>query len=67
MAWILLLWSLIVYAVGFWLVWWGLGEVDPPEPWRKVIKAILVVATVFIIFGLLVGFVPLVPFPGSKF
>lgn len=50
-----LLLSLIIWALIFYILWWGLGKVALPEPFAKVATVILVVATVIVIVGLLSG------------
>lgn len=54
--------SLIIYGLIFWILWWGLGQIALPEPFAKVATVILVVAAMVVIIGLLVGYVPPLPF-----
>jgi hypothetical protein len=48
----LIIWGLVLY-----LLWWGLGRIAPPEPFNKVATVILVVITIAVIVGPLLGYV----------
>jgi hypothetical protein len=48
---------LIVGGLIFWLLWWLLGRVGLPEPFRKVAEVILVVLAVFVCIGILLQLV----------
>lgn len=50
--------SLVIWGLIFWLLWWGIGQIAIPEPWNKVITVIVVLATIIIIIGLLIGNIP---------
>jgi len=56
-----LLLTLVIYALIFWIILWGLNFIGIPEPFNKVIRVILVVGIIIIIVGLLTGKVA--PFP----
>lgn len=55
MALITILLSLVIWGLIFWLLWWGLGKVGLPEPFNKVATIILVVASIIVVIGLLMG------------
>ena len=48
---------LIIAGLVFWLLWWLLGYVDPPEPFRKVGTVILAILAVMVIVGILLSLV----------
>ncbi len=50
-----LLVTIVIWGVIFFVAWWGLAKIAPPEPWNKVATVILVLATVIILIGLLTG------------
>lgn len=58
---IALLLSLVIWGLVFWLLWWGLGAVGVPEPFNKVARVILVIASIIVVIGLLTG--TIAPFP----
>lgn len=51
--------SLIVYLIVagliFWLLWWLISYVDPPEPFKKIANVILAILAVLVIIGLLLS------------
>lgn len=55
---------LLVCGVIFWLLWWLIGYIAPPEPFRKVANVVLAVAAVLVVIGILLSLVghPLVRF-----
>lgn len=55
---IAILLSLIIWGLIFWLLWWGLEKVGIPEPFNKVAVVILVIASIVIVIGLLMGSIP---------
>lgn len=57
-----LLFALVIWGIIFWVLWWGLRTIAPPEPWGKVATVILVLATVYVLVGLLMGTIPVFPF-----
>ena len=56
-----LLFSLVIWGIIFYVLWWGLGKIALPEPFSKVATVILVLATIIVLIGLLTGSVA--PFP----
>lgn len=54
--------SLIVWGLIFWLAWWGLARIGVSEPFNKVATVILVVASIIIVLGLLMGRIAPLPF-----
>ncbi len=56
-----LLLTIVIWGVIFWVLWWGLGEIAPAEPFYKIAKVVLVIATVIVLIGLLTG--SIAPFP----
>ncbi len=48
---------LIVAGLIFWLLWWLLNYVAPPEPFRKVGTVILAILAVLVIIGILLSLV----------
>lgn len=58
-----LIW-LVVAGLILWVLYWGLGEINPPEPWKKVAKVILVLITVVVLINILLSLVgkPLIRF-----
>lgn len=64
MNFVTLLFSLAIWAVIFYVLWWGVGKVGIPEPFNKVITVVLVLATVFVLIGLLMGTIAPFPFLG---
>ncbi len=59
--------SLVIWALIFYVIWWGLSQVALPEPFNKVITVILVVAVIIVVIGLLVGSIAPFPFLSSAF
>lgn len=56
-----LLLTLIIWGVIFYVAWWGLGQIALAEPFNKVATVILVIATIYVLFGILTGSIG--PFP----
>ncbi len=52
---IAILFTLIIWAGIFYVLWWGLAKLALDEPWDKVITVILVLAIVYVIIGVLSG------------
>jgi hypothetical protein len=46
---------LIVLGLIFWLLWWLVGYINPPEPFRKVAQVILAVAAVLVCINVLLS------------
>lgn len=55
---IAILLSLVIWGLIFWLLWWGLGKLELPEPFNKAVVVVLVVASVVVVIGLLTGGIP---------
>ena len=47
---------LVIFGVIVFVLFWGLREIGLPEPWNKVIKAILVLFVVIGLVDFLLGF-----------
>ena len=47
---------IVIWGAIFWVLWWGLKTINPPEPWMKVGTVVLVVATVLVLINLLASF-----------
>lgn len=52
----LVIYLLIVGGV-FWLLWWLIGYVNPPEPINKVLRIIIAVIAVLFLANLLLGMI----------
>jgi heme A synthase len=61
MQFLIILLTLVIWGLIFWLLWWGLGEIKLPEPFNKAAVVMLVLASIVIIVGVLTGTIP--PFP----
>ncbi len=48
---------LIIAGLCFWLIYWLIGRVNPPEPFRKVAEVVLAVVAVLFIIGLLLSLI----------
>jgi hypothetical protein len=48
---------LVVAGLIFWLLWWLVNYIAPPEPFRKVANVILAVAGVLVVCGILLSLV----------
>lgn len=55
---------LIVAGLIFWLLWWVLGVINPPEPFRKVATVVLAVGDVLVVIYALLSFTGGGPGPG---
>ena len=44
---------LVVWGVILWVCWWGLGKINPGEPWQKVGTVILVLLTVVVLVNIM--------------
>lgn len=60
-----ILFSLVIWGVIFYVLWWGLGVIALPEPFNKIGVVILVIATVYVLIGLLTGSIAPFPFLGT--
>ena len=61
-----LLISLVIWGLIFYICWWGLGKIGLPEPFNKVVIVILVLVTIIVLIGLLMGTIPPFAFLNSK-
>lgn len=48
---------LIVAGLIFWLLWWLISYVGPPEPFRKIANVILAILAVLVVIGILLSLV----------
>lgn len=55
MEFISILISLVIWGIVFYVLWWALGKVGLPEPFNKVATVVLVLASVVVVIGLLMG------------
>lgn len=46
---------LLIIALIFWLIQWGLAQIGVPEPFNKLIKVVLVIVAVIICINFLLG------------
>lgn len=56
-----LLLTIVIWALIFYVLWWGLGAIALPEPFGKIATVILVVAAVYVAISILMG--TIAPFP----
>lgn len=45
----------VILGVVFWLLWWLVSYLAPPEPFAKVARAILAIAAVIVLISVLMG------------
>lgn len=48
---------LIIAGIVFWLLWWLVNYVAPPEPFRKIANVILAILAVLVVIGILLSLV----------
>lgn len=48
---------MVVAGLVFWLFWWALGKIDPPQPFRKVAEVVLILLAVLVVIGALLSLV----------
>lgn len=48
---------LLVGGLIFWLLWFLINYINPPEPWKKVANVILMILAVLVIIGILLSLV----------
>lgn len=53
---------LLIIGGVFWLLWWLIGYINPPEPFNKIIRVIIVVVAVIFCINLLLGLAGGTPF-----
>ena len=46
---------LIVAGLIFWLLWWLVNYVAPPEPFRKIVNVVLAILAVLVVIGILLS------------
>ncbi len=46
---------LIVAGLIFWLLWWLVNYIAPPEPFRKIANVVLAIFAVLIVIGILLS------------
>ena len=51
-----LIW-LVIMGLVFWVCWWALNTINPPEPFKKVGTVLLVLIAALLIINLLLGLV----------
>lgn len=61
MLFLIVLLTLVIWGLIFWLFWWGLEKIAPPEPFNKVATFVLVLGSIVVVIGVLMGSIP--PFP----
>jgi ABC-type multidrug transport system permease subunit len=52
-----LLVTLVVVGLIFWVLWWFLGYINPPEPFNKVARVILGLFALIFVVNLLLGLI----------
>ncbi len=50
----LLIWLIVIGAI-FWLLWWLLSYIAPPEPFNKIARVILAIAAVILCINVLLA------------
>ena len=46
---------IVILGIVFWLLWWLVNYINPPEPFKKVANVVLAVAAVLVLIGVLMG------------
>jgi uncharacterized membrane protein YwzB len=46
---------LLIFGLIFWVLWWGLNAINPPEPFKKVGSVILILVAVIVLINFLLG------------
>jgi hypothetical protein len=53
--------TLIIYIIigglVFWLLWWLVNYINPPEPFKKIATVVLAIAGVLFLIGCLLNFI----------
>lgn len=57
-----LIWTIAIWALVLYVLWWGLQRLKLGEPIGKIADIVLVAVTVFVCIGLILGRVPMIPF-----
>ena len=58
MEFLIILLSLVIWGLIFWLLWWGLEKIAVPEPFNKVAVVVLVIGSIVVVIGVLMGSIP---------
>ena len=48
---------LVVAGLIFWLLWWALDRIAPPEPFLKIAEVVLILLAVLVAIGILLSLV----------
>ncbi len=48
---------LVVAGLVFWLLWWLVNYISPPEPFRKIANVVLAICAVLVVISLLLSIV----------
>lgn len=48
---------MVVAGLIWWLGWWALDKIDPPQPFRKVAEVVLILVAVLLCIGALLSLV----------
>lgn len=48
---------LVVAGLIWWLLYWALAKIDPPQPFRKVAEVVLILLAVLVVIGILLSLV----------
>lgn len=49
--------TLVIVGLIFWVLWWFLGYVNPPEPFNKVCRVILGLAALIFVVNILLSLI----------
>lgn len=44
---------LVIWGTVFWIAWWALGKIAPPEPFAKIAQVLLVLGAAFMCINVL--------------
>lgn len=48
---------LMIAGLVFWLLWWLVSYIAPPEPFRKIANVVLAILAVLVVIGILLSLV----------
>lgn len=48
---------IVIVGLCFWLLWWGLHAIKPPQPFMKVGEVLLILASVILLINFLLGLI----------
>ena len=57
-----ILWTVGVYGLIFYILWWGFGRLGLGEPFARIGLLVLVAVTVIVAIGIITGRVPMLQF-----